>query len=268
MTVWQRIWYNQSMEKNATEKQAVRLQKYLAEQGLAGRRAAEGMIADGRVTVNGETVTAMGTKVVPGRDRVCVDGVLLHGQPRLRYILLHKPTGYLCTVRDDRGRRTVLELISGVQERIYPVGRLDYDTSGLLLLTNDGALTQRLLHPSGQVNKTYLAEVRGCPDRSALMRLRQGVRLADGMTAPAAVCLLRRDAAGSLVELTIHEGRNRQVRRMLEAVGHPVLRLKRTRFAGLDLTGLAVGCWRELRREEVAELQAICTGNIRGRNER
>lgn len=252
------------MAKQSTEQQAMRLQKYLAAQGVAGRRAAEQMIADGRVTVNNAVVTEMGVKIIPGRDKVRVDGQPLGGRPRLRYILLHKPTGYLSTVRDDRGRRTVLELIDGVSERIYPVGRLDYDTAGLLLLTNDGTLTQRLLHPSGEVEKTYLAEVRGCPDLAALQRLRRGLRLTDGVTAPAKARLIRRDAQSSLVELTIHEGRNRQVRRMLEAVGHPVLRLKRTRLAFLDIRELPPGHWRELSGDEVARLYQL-TGHDLGK---
>ena len=177
------------MEKMIPEE---RLQKYLAAQGIASRRAAEQMIAEGRVKVNGSVVTEMGRKIVPGRDRVSVDDVSIGGGQTLRYILLHKPAGYICSAHDERGRRTVLDLLCGVHERVYPVGRLDYDTAGLLLLTNDGELTHRLLHPSHQVDKTYLAEVKGHPQKAALDKLRRGVRLEDGITAPAKVHVIRK----------------------------------------------------------------------------
>ncbi len=237
--------------------EAQRLQKYLAAMGVASRRACEELIAAGRVRVNGRTVTEPGTKVTPGADQVEVDGRLLQDAPRLRYILLNKPTGYICSAADEKGRRTVLDLLDGVEERVFPVGRLDYDTSGLLLLTNDGELTNRLLHPSHQVEKTYLALVEKEPDRQGLEHLRRGVLLEDGLTAPAEV-RCRRSRGGEIwVELTIHEGRNRQVRRMLAAVGCPVLRLKRIRLAGLELAGLQPGRWRELTPEETARLKAL-----------
>lgn len=235
----------------------LRLQKYLAAAGVASRRGAEEMIAAGRVAINGRVIREMGTKVRPEQDRVTVDGVLISAAPRSRYILLFKPAGYICSCEDERGRRTVLDLLSGVEERVYPVGRLDYDTSGLLLLTNDGALTQSLLHPSRLVDKTYAAEVKGVPTGQALEQLRRGLRLEDGMTAPAQVRVLRRRADGALLELTIHEGRNRQVRRMLEAVNLPVLHLKRVRFAFLDLSGLQPGEWRDLTGEEVSRLKNL-----------
>ena len=234
-----------------------RLQKYLAAMGVASRRTCEQLIAEGRVQVNGVTVTTPGVKITPGIDQVAVDGSLLQAEPRLRYILLFKPTGYICSAADEKGRRTVLDLLTGVEERVYPVGRLDYDTSGALLLTNDGELTNRLLHPSHEVEKTYLAQVAGAPDQSALDRLRKGVRLEDGMTAPARVRRQTSRDGRFWVELTIHEGRNRQVRRMLEAVGYPVQRLKRTKPAFLDLTGLTPGQWRELTDDEVRRLKAI-----------
>lgn len=234
-----------------------RLQKYLAAMGVASRRACEQLIAEGRVQVNGETVTQPGTKITPGVDTVAVDGRALADAPRLRYILLYKPVGYICSAADEKGRRTVLDLLDGVTERVYPVGRLDYDTSGALLLTNDGELTNRLLHPSHEVEKTYLAQVEGEPEQAALGRLRKGVRLSDGMTAPAKVRRkLSRDGCFWL-ELTIHEGRNRQVRRMLEAVGHPVLHLKRIKLDFLDLTGLSPGSWRELSADEVRRLKRV-----------
>ena len=234
-----------------------RLQKYLAAMGVASRRACERLIAEGRVQVNGETVTQPGTKITPGVDTVAVDGRALADAPRLRYILLYKPVGYICSAADEKGRRTVLDLLDGVTERVYPVGRLDYDTSGALLLTNDGELTNRLLHPSHEVEKTYLAQVEGEPDQKDLERLRKGVRLDDGLTAPAKVRRkLSRDGRFWL-ELTIHEGRNRQVRRMLEAVGHPVLHLKRTKLDFLDLTGLTPGAWRELTADEARRLKRV-----------
>ena len=245
------------MDRNELPQEAQRLQKYLAALGVASRRACERLIAEGRVQVNGETVTRPGVKVTPGVDRVTLDGRPLSEAPRLRYILLYKPAGYICSAADERGRRTVLDLLDGVEERVYPVGRLDYDTSGLLLLTNDGELTNRLLHPSHEVEKTYLAQVETEPSAAALQRLRQGVMLSDGMTAPAAALARRTRQGRALVELTIHEGRNRQVRRMLEAVGHPVLRLKRVKLDRLDLTGLKPGRWRELTADEVRRLKSI-----------
>ena len=235
----------------------IRLHKYIADQGVASRRAAEAMIAAGRVTVNGRVVTEMGMKIDPGRDSVRVDGEPLGSRPRLRYILLHKPAGYICSAHDERGRRTVLDLLSGVNERVYPVGRLDYDTSGLLLLTNDGDLTHHLLHPSHQVEKTYLALVEKCPEQATLEHLRRGVKLSDGITAPAKARLLRRQTDGALVEISIHEGRNRQVKRMFEAVGCPVKHLKRIRLAFLDVKQLALGEWRELSLDEVNRLKQL-----------
>ena len=234
-----------------------RLQKYLAAMGVASRRACEQLIAEGRVRVNGETVTSPGTKITPGADTVAVDGRVLADVPRLRYILLYKPVGYICSAADEKGRRTVLDLLDGVTERVYPVGRLDYDTSGALLLTNDGELTNRLLHPSHEVEKTYLAQVEGEPEQRALERLRKGVRLDDGMTAPAKVRRKRSRDGRFWLELTIHEGRNRQVRRMLEAVGHPVQHLKRTKLDFLDLAGLTPGAWRELTADEVRRLKRV-----------
>jgi len=240
-----------------TKQDLIRLQKYLADQGIASRRAAERLIAEGAVQVNGKTVTEMGTKIDPSRDRVKVNGELLGGKQRMRYILLNKPAGYICSVQDERGRRTVMDLIPEVSERVYPVGRLDYNTSGLLLLTNDGALTHQLLHPSHEVEKTYLAEVEGFLPRGAVEKLCRGVQLSDGLTAPAKARVLRRKEASTLVEICIHEGRNRQVRRMMEAVGHPVLHLRRIGEGFLDLQGLAPGQWRELSAEEVRRLKNL-----------
>ena len=249
---------NGQMTGNKTADPGIRLQKFLAERGIASRRAAEEMILSGRVSVNGRPVDVLGVKIDPGRDKVSVDGLAVSCRPEeKRYILLYKPAGYICSVHDEKGRRTVLDLLPEVQSRIYPVGRLDYDTSGLLLLTNDGDLTNKLLHPSAQVVKTYLAEVRGVPDPRALDKLRRGVKLADGLTAPASARIIKRRDNGALVELRIHEGRNRQVRRMLEAVGYPVLHLRRSALAFLDLQGLKPGQWRELSGSEVARLKQL-----------
>jgi 23S rRNA pseudouridine2605 synthase len=236
---------------------AIRLQKYLADQGVASRRKAEEMITAGRVAVNGQVVIAMGVKIRPGIDRVHVDGKPVQQAPSLRYILLHKPAGYICSTKDEKGRRTVLDLVGKLDCRIYPVGRLDYDTSGLLLLTNDGLLTNRLLHPSHQVEKTYLVTIEGLVGKDALRKLQSGILLADGITAPATTRIRSSKNNLTLLEITIHEGRNRQVRRMVEAIGHQVVRLKRIRLAFLELKDLRAGEWRELTPAEIKRLKSL-----------
>ncbi|MEY2471790.1 MAG: rRNA synthase [Actinomycetota bacterium] len=225
-----------------------RLQKTLARLGFGSRRVCEQLIEDGRVTVNGE-VPVLGRRIDVEHDQVAVDGVPVGVRPDLVYYLLHKPAGVVTTAADTHGRATVLELVPD-EPRVFPVGRLDMDTEGLLLLTNDGELTQRLTHPSFGVDKEYLAHVEGEPTPSDLVRLRKGVELEDGMTAPAKVALL--DA--SLLRIVIHEGRNRQVRRMCEAIGHPVIRLVRTRIGSLSDPKLKAGEWRRLKSEEVIAL--------------
>jgi pseudouridine synthase len=234
-----------------------RLQKVLSQAGVASRRAAEKLIADGRVAVNGKTVTAMGVKVVPGSDDIRVDGRRIKAAAKPRYILLNKPAGYVTTRSDPQRRPTVLDLLGGVREYVYPVGRLDYDTEGLLLLTNDGDLAARLTHPRHGVARTYEARVAGMPDQKALERLRTGIPLDGVRTLPAEAVLLnegRRDREG-LLRLTIREGRNRQVRRMCEAVGHLVQSLRRTRFGPLADRRLRPGDWRELTAQEVDALK-------------
>ena len=236
----------------------MRLQKYMALCGVAARRKCEEMILAGRVCVNGETVTQMGTQVEEG-DAVTVDGALIAPQETMRYLLYHKPAGEVTTVSDDKGRETVMDRFRDLPERVYPVGRLDYDSEGLLLLTNDGELAQRLTHPSREVDKVYLARVTGNPDNQAIDRLRRGVYM-DGdarRTYPAQVRVLRDEALFSDILVTIHEGRNRQVRRMFEAVGHRVLLLRRVRFGPLELGDLRRGEWRELTQEEVARMKAL-----------
>ncbi|NLD75966.1 MAG: rRNA pseudouridine synthase [Acidimicrobiales bacterium] len=226
-----------------------RLQKVLARIGFGSRRACEELIADGLVTVNGE-IAELGRRVDPDHDRVEVDGVPVGVRPDLVHYLLNKPAGVVTTAADTHGRPTVLELVPA-SPRVFPVGRLDMDTEGLLLLTNDGELANRVSHPSHGVEKEYLAEVETEPSRSALRALRQGVELDDGVTAPAKVGLV----APTLVRLVIHEGRNRQVRRMLDAVGHPVVRLIRTRVGPLRDQRLKPGEWRSLTVAEIRELE-------------
>jgi 23S rRNA pseudouridine2605 synthase len=226
----------------------MRLNAYLARAGIASRRKADELIKAGRVSVNGEPGQL--NTFVESRDRVEVDGEPVEAQ-QLAYVLLHKPAGTVTTASDPQGRPTVVELVD-VPERVVPVGRLDVDTTGALLLTNDGPLAHRLAHPRYEVEKVYVADVEGRPDEHTLQALAEGVELEDGMTAPATVRCL----APSRVELTLHEGRNRQVRRMLEAVGHPVRRLHRSVYAGLTLEGLEPGAWRELEPSEVQRLRS------------
>lgn len=225
----------------------MRLNAYLARAGIASRRASEELIRAGRVTVNGST-GGLATRVEP-EDRVEVDGKLVEPEP-LTFVLLHKPAGVVTTAHDPQGRPTVVGLV-GHERRLVPVGRLDADTTGALLLTNDGELAHTLMHPRFEVDKVYVAEVLGRPTPETLRRLAEGVELEDGPTAPARARLVAADR----VELTIHEGRKRQVKRMLESVGHPVRRLHRSQYAGLDLTGLGPGEWRELRPDEVATVR-------------
>jgi 23S rRNA pseudouridine2605 synthase len=227
----------------------LRLQKILAERGVGSRRACEALIAAGRVQVNGE-VADLGRRVNASTDRVTVDGVPVSVQPGLVYYLLNKPAGVVSTATDPYGRPAVTGLVPA-QPRVYPVGRLDADSEGLLLLTNDGDLTYRLTHPSFGVEKEYLVVVDGTPKPGELRRLREGVDLDDGRTAAARVARVGDNG----LRITIHEGRNRQVRRMCDVVGHPVHRLVRTRIGPLRLDSLAPGEWRELTPAEVRALE-------------
>ena len=226
-----------------------RLQKVLARLGFGSRRVCEDLIEEGRVTVNGEAAV-LGRRVDLENDEVAVDGVVVGIKPDLVYYLLNKPRGVVTTAADTHGRSTVVELVPS-EPRVFPVGRLDADTEGLLLLTNDGGLAHRLTHPSFGVDKEYLAEVEGEPSAHALRMLRQGVDLEDGTTAPAKVSAV----APTALRITIHEGRNRQVRRMCEAVGHPVVRLVRMRVGPLADRSLKPGEWRVLTTEEVRSLE-------------
>jgi pseudouridine synthase len=263
-----------------------RLQKVLSQAGVASRRAAERLIADGRVTLNGKTVQEMGTKADADTDDIRVDGRRLAAPERKRYILLNKPAGFVSTRSDPQRRRTVIDLLHGVREYVYPVGRLDYETEGLLLLTNDGDLAAKLTHPRHGVERSYEARVAGMPDEDALRQLREGIPLDGRRTLPAEASLLngrrgpsgrsedppprKRDQAGvgrskdpqprqreGVLQITIREGRNRQVRRMCEAVGHPVRELTRTRIGPLTDRRLKPGMWRDLSAAEITTLQAL-----------
>lgn len=232
-----------------------RLQKFMAEAGVASRRACEELIRQGRVTVNGETAS-LGRSVEPEQDRVELDGKPVQKEQRRTVILLYKPRGVVSTSSDPEGRRTVQDYFREIPERLYNVGRLDLNSEGLLLMTNDGALANRLTHPRYGVEKTYYAVCDGRLNASEAAKLTNGIELEDGMTAPARVDAVRTTQRGDTSFLiTIHEGRNRQIRRMLEAVGHRTLRLKRERFGPLSLGTLAPGEWRKLSDEEIKKLE-------------
>jgi 23S rRNA pseudouridine2605 synthase len=228
----------------------IRLQKYMAQCGVASRRHAEELIQAGQVKVNGKITTEMGV-LVSEKDKVEVGGKLAKKERNLIYIMLNKPSGYVTTVSDPEGRRTVLDLIEGVEERIYPVGRLDYDTTGLLLLTNDGDFAYSNTHPGQETRKTYMAEILGVPSNETLQMLRKGVTLDGRPTSPAEVDVVEIKDKSTLLKIVIHEGRNRQVKRMCETVGHNVLRLKRTAVGKLVLGSLKLGQWRYLSPQEV-----------------
>ena len=226
-----------------------RLQKLIARAGICSRREAEKIILSGRVTVDGKIVKELGAKA-DLNQKICVDGKPIKTCAEKIYLLLNKPRGYVSTAHDERGRKTVLGLVD-TSERVYPVGRLDLNSEGLILLTNDGDLTNLLLHPRFKIRKTYRAKISGTLTEEKLDKLRAGVELEDGLTAPAEIYLL----GENLVEITIHEGRNRQIRRMFAAIGCDVTRLKRIKFANLTLDGLKVGASRKLTAEEVATLK-------------
>ena len=242
-----------------------RLQKILSQAGIASRRASEQLMLDGRVTVNGTTVRELGTKADPSTDIVRVDGRRIRIPERHRYILLNKPRGYVTTRSDPEKRPTVLDLLKGVREYVYPVGRLDFDSEGLLLLTNDGDLAAKLTHPSHEVPRVYEAKVLGVPDEHDLKRLSRGVVLEGRRTAGAQVELLPLGrSANATLRVTIHEGRNRQVRNMCDAIGHPVDHLKRIAIGPLRDNRLRLGYWRDLTDEEVRKLRAA-SGSKRSR---
>jgi len=236
-----------------------RLQKILSAAGIASRRAAEDIIIEGRVRVNGKVVTELGAKADPDKDHVKVDGKLINPKQPKAYIMLNKPAGFVTTMSDPEGRPIVANLLKGVKVRVYPVGRLDYDTEGLLLLTNDGDFAHLVTHPRHELPKTYLVKVKGALEDRHVASLEQGVFLKDGKTAPARVRKLRKEEANSWVEITIHEGRKRQVRRMIDYTGHSVIKLKRTKVGNLNLGDLPMGAYRHLTLDEVRGLREMAT---------
>ena len=240
-----------------------RLQKVMAHAGVASRRKCEELITQGRVKVQGQVVDQLGVKVSPN-DRIEVDGIPIYREEP-RYILLYKPRNYISAVEDDKGRPVVVDLINGVDERIYPIGRLDFDTTGLLLLTNDGDFANRMMHPRFQVEKVYIAKIKGIPQTDALKRLAKGVMVDGKLTSKANVKLLKQNTSNqtAVVELTIHEGRNHQVKKMFEAIGHPVIKLKREAFAFLNLDKMQAGDWRYLTSFEVDKLRKMAESGHR-----
>ncbi|MCM2332421.1 MAG: rRNA pseudouridine synthase, partial [Anaeromyxobacteraceae bacterium] len=239
---------------------AVRLQKFLAEAGLASRRKAEEIIQSGRVRVNGKVVTELGTKVEPGRDLVVVDGAPVEVSARRRYVLLYKPPGCVTTLSDPQGRPTARGYLTGVKERVFPVGRLDYDAEGALLFTDDGALANRLAHPSFGHRRVYLVKTKGDPDPAALRRMVEGVRLEDGPARALQAEVHEKAEKNTWVKIVVGEGRNHFVKRLCEAVGLPVLRLFRPEFGGVTVARLRSGHWRDLTPDEVAVMQAATEG--------
>ncbi|HJV30627.1 MAG TPA: pseudouridine synthase [Bacillales bacterium] len=239
-----------------------RLQKVIAQAGIASRRKSEELIKEGKVKVNGKVVTQLGVKVTSS-DRVEVNEIQIEREVPV-YFLLYKPRGVISSVSDDKGRKVVTDFFSHYSERIYPVGRLDYDTSGLLLMTNDGEFANLLMHPRNEIEKVYVAKTKGIPSKENLRKLEKGIKLEDGKTSPAKVKMLSLDKKKqtAIIEITIHEGRNRQVRRMFEAIGHQVLKLKRERYATLTLTGLKAGEARELTPHEVKQIRALAMESI------
>lgn len=243
------------------EKILIRLQKFLADCGVASRRGAEKLISQGYICVNGEKVTQMGVIIDENYDIVTYNGEIVKADNKKIYIMLNKPVGFVTTVSDDKGRPTVLDLVSDISIRIYPVGRLDYDTEGLLLLTNDGDLTYKLTHPKNEIQKTYIAEVTGNINMDTILKLRSGVMIDGVKTSPAIVEVVGATRLGTKIEITIYEGRNRQVRKMFEACGCIVKRLERVREAGLNIGHLPRGKWRKLSESEVNMLKNIGKAN-------
>jgi 23S rRNA pseudouridine2605 synthase len=231
-----------------------RLQKILSETGISSRRKAEDLILEGRVTVNGKVAT-VGMKADPGKDHIKVDGRLLVRREPKVYIVFNKPKNVVTSLSDPEGRPTVKDYIKAVKYRVFPVGRLDFDSEGLLLLTNDGDFAHAVLHPSKKIQKTYLVKVKGVPDNEGIGKLRKGIRLEERLTVPAEIYRARATENNSWFEMTIHEGRKRQVRKMFEKIGHPVLKLKRTRINGIELGRLKSGDHRFLRPEEVSRIK-------------
>jgi len=235
----------------------MRLQKYMALSGVASRRKSEQMIQNGEVKVNNIIVTELGTIIEPEKDRVIVNDKRIKLEVNKVYIMLNKPVGYVSTLKDEKDRKIVTDLIEDVPERIYPVGRLDADTTGLILLTNDGDLAFKLTHPSKKIPKKYIAIVEGVPNKVELDKMRNGVYIDGKKTAPADVKIAKKYDEDSILEIEIHEGRNRQVKKMCEAVNHPVKKLKRVSIGDIELGGLNIGNWRFLNDEELNYLKSL-----------
>lgn len=244
----------------------IRLQKYMAQCGVASRRKCEEMIKSGQVTINGEVVRDMGVKIDPSHDRVFVNGKRISLEENYVYIMLNKPRGYITTVKDQYNRPIVMDLVKDISERIYPIGRLDYESEGLLLLTNDGNIAFHLTHPRHQIDKEYVVRVEGCPSSEDIDKLRNGIDIGGFITSPAQVDLIRKNKQTSLIRITIKEGKNRQVRRMFDAIGHPVIYLKRIRIGNIKLGNLELGKWRHLTNKELEALKDLIMSNeqIRG----
>ena len=248
---------NKTIKRMTGPAAAMRLQKVISRSGTASRRQAEQMIREGQVTVNGKTIRELGTKVNPLKDRVEIDGVRIRPIEKPVTILLNKPRGYLCALSDPENRPLVIDLVKKTHQRIYPVGRLDFNTEGLLLLTNDGDLAYHLTRAENKIPKTYLVKVSKAIDSQTIGKLRRGVRLEDGMTAPAEVALLKKTRGGNTwLSMTLIEGRNRQIHRMLQAVGHLVSKIKRVRFGPFELGDIPVGQYRVLPEHEIASLRS------------
>lgn len=240
-----------------------RLQKIIAQSGLTSRRKAEELIVEGRVRVNGEIEDTLGRKVSP-RDEVEVDGIPLYKEKEVYYVL-YKPRGYISSVEDDKGRETVIDLMDDVIERIFPIGRLDYSTSGILLLTNDGEFAHHLMHPKFEMEKVYVAKIKGVPSEETLSRLRKGIRDKGDMLKATGYRVVSTDTRKNtmILEIKLHEGKNHQIRRMMDGIGYPIIKLKREKIGSLTLAGLRPGQYRPLTREERTRLMDTALKNVR-----
>jgi 23S rRNA pseudouridine2605 synthase len=232
----------------------IRLQKYIAQCGIASRRKAEELISAGRIAIDGLTVREMGILVIPGKNRITFDGKLVEAREQLVYYLLNKPKGYVTTLSDPQGRPIVTSLIRESNARLFPVGRLDLDTEGALILTNDGELAQKIQHPSHGIDKTYEALVKGCPQKDKIALLERGIFLEGKITSPAAVSVVAKVGGNCLMQIIIHEGRKRQVKKMFSFIGNPVLHLKRTAYGKLSLGRMAIGGYRQLNPSELNKI--------------
>lgn len=233
-----------------------RLQKYMASCGVASRRKCEEIILQKRVKVNGKTVNELGIKIDNSKDKVTVDDKLIKKEEIKKYIALNKPEGYVCTVKDEKGRKTILDLVK-VKERIYPIGRLDYDTSGLILLTNDGCIYNKIIHPREEKNKVYIALLKGIPDKGNIEKFENGINVDGYITAPSKLRIIRKFKDSSEVEIIIHEGRNRQIRKMCHSIKHEVIKLKRIQIGNIKLGNLPLGEWRDLTNEELKYIKNL-----------